>query len=735
MSKTNVFSLLLLLLILLPSSCSRKEEALYSPGMGGVMIDLTTDLPATKSGVTEETLSADDFKVEVINPDGVIFKRWNTFAEYKAEQEETGFQMNAGGPYRLRAMYGDSTAYGFDAVYFIGEQEFTVLPQETTEVQVICRMGNVKVAVRYGDNIRKNYSDFKATVYNEGGSLVFGKDCTEPGYLTAGELSVYIELTDHDGKKWYFQNGSTISAAAGDFVTLKVDTEYIPEMNVSLTVKVDSSTERHDIGVTLPSLMLPAGAPEMTSKGFSTDDSSISFVEGILPQEDSLFFASMDAPAGIYSLILSVQTTNPELAWASDVDLVNPTQEQRSKLQAAGFPLPDTLYRSRKVSIDFSSIVMLVRYMQDAATQSISLKVTDGLNKTAEGRWLLAPEPVVKSISQIDEGNVWACRVYNVTMTTNGNITQLYPVIQAEGSTEWVRPEFTETVLGQTKTVTITGLNPGTKYSVRAAYVDNSNVTEEVREFTTEAAQQVENAGFEEWTNDTFSFTNGWGGTVFSKDHTIEWYHPWGSGEQWWDVNSKYTMPGDYSLMSLDPNTSNFPSVAYIVNSGKEDVAERGSKSAIIYTVWVGYSVDNVDRLSNGELFIGKAKDDGSHASEGHSFKTRPSSLSFSYKYEAMNNENFYVRIEMKDASGNSIGVGEITNGPAASSWDTYSVPINYSTVSAKASSIYIIFKSTSSSNPSYTEKPITIGNNKTYSSGCNIGSILYVDDIELIYE
>lgn len=188
-------------------------------------------------------------------------------------------------------------------------------------------------------------------------------------------------------------------------------------------------------------------------------------------------------------------------------------------------------------------------------------------------------------------------------------------------------------------------------------------------------------------------------------------------------------MPGGYSYVDLNPNRCNFPSVAYTI---KDTI---GNKSAMLYTVWVGYSVDNVDRLSNGELFIGKANNDGTHASEGHAFENRPSSLSFSYKYEAMNNENFYVRIEIKDASGNSIGVGEITNGPAASSWDTYSVPISYSNVSTKASSIYIIFKSTSSSNPSYTEKPITIGNNKTYSSGCNIGSILYVDDIELIYE
>jgi len=721
MSKTNVFSLLLLLLILLPSSCSRKEEALYSPGMGGVMIDLTTDLPATKSGVTEETLSADDFKVEVINPDGVIFKRWNTFAEYKAEQEETGFQMNAGGPYRLRAMYGDSTAYGFDAVYFIGEQEFTVLPQETTEVQVICRMGNVKVAVRYGDNIRKNYSNFKATVYNEGGSLVFGKDCTEPGYLPAGELSVYIELTDHDGKKWYFQNGSTISAAAGDFVTLKVDTEYIPEMNVSLTVKVDSSTERHDIGVTLPSLMLPAGAPEMTSKGFSTDDSSISFVEGILPQEDSLFFASMDAPAGIYRLILSVQTTNPELAWASDVDLVNPTQEQRSKLQAAGFPLPDTLYRSRKVSIDFSSIVMLVRYMQDAATQSISLKVTDGLNKTAEGRWLLAPGPVVKSISQIDEGNVWACRVYNVTMTTNGNITQLYPVIQAEGSTEWVRPEFTETVLGQTKTVTITGLNPGTKYSVRAAYVDNSNVTEEICEFTTEAAQQVENAGFEEWSEEEY-YVNKEG--LFGGDDVYQTnYAPYKDEDsRWWDSNNSETTPGNRT--NTGASYKSFPMVSYV--DGHES-----DRAAQLMLIAISNSATSVTApfptVRFGKIFTGVYNGD-----QGRQFTSRPTKLCFWHKFSSYDSDVYKVNIYLKNGE-TVIGESSYTSSTSESKWKEVTLEIIYSRMDLKADNIYIEFVCGSDTGKWQYGKDITYGGNKT--ANVHGGSILTIDDIELIYE
>ena len=604
MSKTNVFSLLLLLLILLPSSCSRKEEALYSPGMGGVMIDLTTDLPATKSGVTEETLSADDFKVEVINPDGVIFKRWNTFAEYKAEQEETGFQMNAGGPYRLRAMYGDSTAYGFDAVYFIGEQEFTVLPQETTEVQVICRMGNVKVAVRYGDNIRKNYSDFKATVYNEGGSLVFGKDCTEPGYLTAGELSVYIELTDHDGKKWYFQNGSTISAAAGDFVTLKVDTEYIPEMNVSLTVKVDSSTERHDIGVTLPSLMLPVDAPVMTLEGFD-ETAAVHPVEN-MPAEKAL--VKVVSPAGLYGCTLKVESS--QLDWP-EMDLFNLTAEQQELLTEAGVTVP-RMYRAKEAQMDLSALGKQFRYSDgEDNVHKLTIKFIDAVNKVVDTTLQIVPKMAHKSVSAIEPGDIWAARAYIDLTTDDGNPDLLYPEIQAAGSDEWTRPEFTvSSVSGNTKSVTITGLNPSSTYKVRAGY--NDFQSEPSPEFTTETAQQVGNAGFEEWTTMNHEFTyEYWLFGTQTERHDISWDQPW-IGEQWWAVNSKKTMPSSTSVVSSNWNWVRFPTVAYTTDA-------NDGKAAMIYSVnvgdWLTSTASVGDRVA-GELFIGTADDSGNHSSD-----------------------------------------------------------------------------------------------------------------------
>lgn len=732
MSKKRFVPVLFMLLVL-SVSCSRKEETLYSPGMGGVMIDLTADLPATKAEVMDDLqLDPDDFQVEVINSSGVIFKRWSTFAEYKS-QEGAGFQMNAGGPYRIRAVYGDSTASGFQALFFMGEQEFTVVPQQTTEVAVVCSMGNARLAVEYGENIREDYTDFRTIVYNDRGSVIFGKDESRSGYIHAGELSVYVELTDAAGEKKYFMNGSGITAAAGDFITLKVDTQPIEKENVSLTVIVDSSTDRKDVGVTLPSFMLPADAPEMTA-AFTADGESISFVEGVLPEGDP-FVVDMNVPAGIYSLKVSVSSSNPELAWASDMDLLDLTEEQKSKLSDAGFTVPD-LYRSRTQKIDFSSIAMLVRVLEDGSGQSLGIKVTDGLGKTADGRWELAPRPASKSISPVDDGNVWARRVYNVTMTTDGNPEYLYPLVKAEGSEEWVRPAFTGTVSEGSKTVTITGLEPSTKYSVRGAYVDNSNVTEEVYEFTTEVDQQVENAGFEEWTTQVFEFS-------YAGTHTIDWYRPWSSEENsWWDVNSKRTMNDAYTTIANSHNERVFMTVSYKSTGVQSFKAYEGERAAMLFTTHVSCRnwFSDYDVVVPGEIFIGKANDGngrdggGTHKSEGHVFENRPSALSFAYRYEPYGNETYYVEVVMKAEDGTVIGSVTDKSGSASSEWSRRKIDLNYTDLTKKAASIYISIKSSSSDNPGYTSRQIILADGKEYSN-CNIGSILYVDDIELIYE
>lgn len=718
MSKKRFVPVLFMLLVL-TVSCSRKEETLYSPGMGGVMIDLTADLPATKAEVMDDLqLDPDDFQVEVINSAGVIFKRWSTFAEYKS-QEGAGFQMNAGGPYRIRAVYGDSTASGFQALFFMGEQEFTVVPQQTTEVAVVCSMGNARLAVEYGENIREDYTDFRTIVYNDRGSVIFGKDEARSGYIHAGELSVYVELTDAAGEKKYFMNGSGITAAAGDFITLKVDTQPIEKENVSLTVIVDSSTDRKDVGVTLPSFMLPADAPEMTA-AFTAEGESISFVEGVLPEGDP-FVVDMNVPAGIYSLKVSVSSSNPELAWASDMDLLDLTEEQKSKLSDAGFTVPD-LYRSRTQKIDFSSIAMLVRVLEDGSGQSLGIKVTDGLGKTADGIWALAPKPASKSISPVDDGNVWARRVCNVTMTTDGNPEYLYPLVKADGSEEWVRPAFTETVSEGSKTVTITGLEPSTKYQVVAAYVDNANISEEVREFTTETTQQVENAGFEDWSESEYYVNNsnlfGLGDDVYQTN-----YAPYSDDNtRWWDCNNSETTPGNRT--NTGATYKSFPMVSYVSGRNSEKAAQL-MVIAISNTATSGTAPSPT--VGFGRIFTGVYGGE-----QGRSFPSRPDKMKFWYKYSPNDSDIFKVYVSIK--SGDTvIGEGTFTSSESKANWTDLSVDITYSRADLKADGIYIEFVSGSDSNKWDYDQSITYGGNKT--ANVHGGSTLTIDDIELIYE
>lgn len=722
MSKKRFVPVLFMLLVL-SVSCSRKEETLYSPGMGGVMIDLTADLPATKAEVMDDLqLDPDDFQVEVINSSGVIFKRWSTFAEYKS-QEGAGFQMNAGGPYRIRAVYGDSTASGFQALFFMGEQEFTVVPQQTTEVAVVCSMGNARLAVEYGENIREDYTDFRTIVYNDRGSVIFGKDESRSGYIHAGELSVYVELTDAAGEKKYFMNGSGITAAAGDFITLKVDTQPIEKENVSLTVIVDSSTERKDVGVTLPSFMLPADAPEM-SAAFTADGESISFVEGVLPEGDP-FVVDMNVPAGIYSLKISVSSSNPELAWASDMDLLDLTEEQKSKLSDAGFTVPD-LYRSRTQKIDFSSIAMLVRVLEDGSGQSLGIKVTDGLGKTADGRWALAPRPASKSISPVDDGNVWARRVYNVTMTTDGNPEYLYPLVKAEGSEEWVRPAFTGTVSEGSKTVTITELEPSTKYQIVAAYVDNANITEDVREFTTEVEQQVGNAGFEDFYSEDYLVRD----ALVGSDLYQKIYYPWATGESSiWDTNNTESLV-ELSWSNENLNYRSISVVSYVRGY-------KGDKAAQIIAACVGnYNTSGTTAAGTRKTVGGKLylKDGGC------AFDSRPSKLTFYYKYlprldDSHSSDTFRVLLQLKNGE-EVIGTAQsdYTYSQEVGDWTKAEVTVNYSNTTKKATTVYIEIRQSINDEPVYNiNVPVPIYDGSSINA--HAGSILTIDDIELIYE
>ena len=713
MSKVKNFSILLLL-VLLAFSCSRREDNIYGPGMGGIRIDLATQAPATRAELEDGSLNADDFKVEIINSQGVIFKRWATFAEYKA-QESTAVQMNAGGPYTLRATLGDSTASGWNSWFFKGEQQFTVLPQETVTVAAVCRMANIKVAVKYGENVLSEYTSYETTVTNRRGSLLFDmahKD--EAGYMPADPLTVDVALTDKSGKTWYFRNGSETSAAPGDFITLNLDTDAVPTQDIGLTITVDRTTNDSTIVVELPSYMLPKDAPVLSPEtgGFDSEG-NLSMVEGTEPNAN----ISYEAVSGLAGCVMTVNSSYlKSLGWPETLDFFNLSASDKNIIDRDSlvYVVEDGLTMG---SIDLSLVARKFTYVDDAAANvhSFTIKLTDKMGKTAEATFKITPVKAEISLGEIAEGNVWAARLENVVLSTsNGDVSLLYPEVMAEGGS-WVKPQYTSSVSGTSNTVTITGLTPGTKYSVRARY--NNGVSADVREVTTEAAQQVENAGFEEWSE--------WEYVAYDIIGSVKQtsYGPYSNdGSKWWDTNNaettvKSTTPGNMTFKS-------FPMVSYV--GGR-----NGGRAAQMMLIAVSNTATSwsapIPTVGFGKVFTGVFG-----GVQGRSFASRPSKLNFWYKYSSFESDSFKAYISVKNGD-TVIGEATYSSSDSRSEWTQMSVDIAYSRTDLKADTIYIEFVSASDSNKWQYNMSIAYGGDKT--ANVHGGSILTVDDIELIYE
>lgn len=120
----------------------------------------------------------------------------------------------------------------------------------------------------------------------------------------------------------------------------------------------------------------------------------------------------------------------------------------------------------------------------------------------------------------------------------------------------------------------------------------------------------------------------------------------------------------------------------------------------------------------------------------GIEFASRPSAVSFWYKYSPKNSEDKgSAKAVVYDASGNIIAEGSLAL-DKADQYSEISIPLNYSAGSAKAAKIYVCFMSTNNENALKKDKnwltPPPFG-----GSGGNAeyhGSTLFIDEVTLNY-
>lgn len=263
----------------------------------------------------------------------------------------------------------------------------------------------------------------------------------------------------------------------------------------------------------------------------------------------------------------------------------------------------------------------------------------------------------------------------------------------------------------------LSGLKPAQTYYLKAKL--NAQMSRVVI-FTTEAATQLPNAGMEEWAKTA-------------------------TGDNWerWDVSGWAT----YNPMTTG-NTGTRNGCAYVNRSGTaQATGHAGQYAAELRTIGWGsgngaygdIKSNHCKYITKGMLYLGGSPTQydqlEAQATKGMGFASRPSSISFWYKYSHKNSADYGgMTIWVKDAAGNTIASGSQSN-LAAGGWQQVTVPLTYSANSAKAAQIYVEFSSSDHANwDTRSTDWFTVPRFGNLSDGIFQGSSMFVDDIVLNY-
>lgn len=265
--------------------------------------------------------------------------------------------------------------------------------------------------------------------------------------------------------------------------------------------------------------------------------------------------------------------------------------------------------------------------------------------------------------------------------------------------------------------------------------------------FTPEAATQLPNSGFDEWTSEKKGDLQYLWKTSNWETQNILTTSTSGSGigsaaiiggcsykatSGTIPANGRSTQSfADGGLVGTVKHSDGHTTGNANLHSNKQ---KSGSNAALVRTV--GWGSGNKASASSGEFGTCQNKTSGELKMEGYAFASRPSALSFYYHYDVVksgNGDYGTVEVIIYDNAGNVLAKNNM-NLTEQSSYKQITLPLSYTKV-GKAAKISVKFVSSANSKALEQDtKYWNVPGARNTSGGEYVGSELYVDDIELIY-
>ena len=565
-------------------ACSRDDRALLD-GEGTLRLRAQVNDEVqiiSRAGAPEgETSPEEELKkncrVRIYKGEKLIYKH----AGWDATLQEPGLSLSSGA-YRVRIISGDSVDASFDKKYYEGNESFEIRQAQTTPVEVVCNVMNTLAKVVFDASLEPylEKGEVSVAVDVDGGSLTYPyqKEAAEAktGYYSLPQGKEYLICTftgvAKNGRK-FTQTNRIESAKKSTLYTLTykisdLETPAPPtdEGGAFIDLKVDETPlakKEEEI------LIYQRPQFRAVNQSEEVDMKQPWFLElnSQIQPEVKIYTSTPLAEASVTSKVFT------KLGLASaELNLMN--EATRAALQKKGITV--TL-QEKLLTMSWGN--SLNDLLKEEGEHHIIYKATDtAVEGNAAARtntidWTISVSNAnIRAVNIPYPYQIWADRVTLYAEVINGRTldpnAQLSFRYRKKEDSNWI--DNIQAKLGENKkTITsdeIKGLTPGTTYEYQV--LEGDKVSNQTCEFTTEAALQLPNSGFENWS----------GGVP-------KWIH--GSGEDmFWDS-------GNHGSATLKQN----------VTMPDGSIKHGGNYSAKLESKFVGVGIWG--KFAAGNLFIG----------------------------------------------------------------------------------------------------------------------------------
>lgn len=423
------------------------------------------------------------------------------------------------GDYVCNAWAGDSVAASFSSKFYRGQQKFEILENQNTSCTVKCNIANVVVSVN-PESLNVGLKDMKVTFSTTRGELEFTEAniATDKGYFMTPSpeteskdpeayakktaVTVKIEGTKDDGSK--FEKTHVIEKAkrAHEYeVTVTSNPQDIQEGGALIQLIIKDIPIIEDTIEIFP-------APQVKGLDFDMEEQVASTNNTF--KDTRLYivgYGGLSSVTMTYSDNFGKLNDNVNILEASktaELDAEGVKLERKQSVDAATGTKVDELY-----------VTFTAAYLNGLAAKTDEMTITFGVTDERHytGQGVLHIANTEDALAHIDEAFSAEAPV-NTPMaitstkaTLSGRLTKLdaadYGIeYRKSGESEWKKASAKaasgkRTRASQDYTVTITGLEAGATYEFRA-YADGFS-SDVIRTFTTEAKYQIPNASMEQW--------------------------------------------------------------------------------------------------------------------------------------------------------------------------------------------------------------------------------------------